>query len=1162
MLQRYFKEPVGARVRTHGTHGMAMLMRQLSGLDEEAAATPPRTLAPAGNSASSIELLTAAAQSPAPPSPTTSSSPGGSHRLLVSHESAEYGSGRRLTASGRRLDYAERPHSTSHRSSSGRSQFFRANSTPSVSKHAVPWGHTLNTLSAWSANAKGTVDELLKLAPPPLPEARATFLVVFDTSLTFDIVLEALTCHAQWSPGSESFFYLIKQLAPKQQNVDDVATTVGELLFVTANWADKRPFENPALVAELTSFDLQSHVECEEMRVSVCMPKPEFDKTMAAWQTKHGSSIKTHIIPSLIRNAACAKLASEVESHLIVVLGLWFLNLPMFELLKMDKSKAHNQISKQARIMQTLTASLVDQGRLQDAEMICKLMLRRNAFLWPDAHQDVISVNLQTMGDIYMHMGNKPDAIMAYQQSLAIDLQLLKAGHADTNPAVVSEGLKTVASLLLELGRYEEAEGKLKQALQIDCDLYAKTKPVVVVESLYHVGAVLEQQKRYADAALYFSDALVVNATVHGSNSSQVVRNLRTLVQLYDQAGKTQQVEHYLLRLLAVLVNRGQAIESGPVLDALARISLTLDKFDAAIMHATRAIEIDAQAHGRLSPEVGKDLTTLARIHFAYAAKLAREDPALKGVIAEAERRSQQAAYVHQKLAEKEMRQKALVKKQAEYTKLVVDGAAGDARAPQLSALAFDVASLHLALAQTKEAIEVFSAALRLLRKAKGATDAGVLHDTGDLAKLMFENGQFKAASELYLDSAEAYTTLQGAKHVAVGTSLFNLAVCLEALGFEQRVKQLAEFSSTLDDAQAKFAMALDVFSTASSAEGARLPETAVCVRRLYELLWNRGKMEQNRDKLLEACAVFKRALAMERNTQQLAALRLHFCRLLLDAGLYEDVLAQCAQAKTEMDASPLLEESGPMHAMLLNNIADVHFARGEYVEAEAKVREALKTLQSTFGAEHRQVAVFAGQHLVPILLRRAAVLGKDDVKRAALLDEAEDVAQAGLHILVKAYGNKSHADVCEALLTHGAVLLDLGNYSAAENVFIEAFEMAKALYGPDVGNPLVSRAFEALQDVWSKGEDDDEATDGDADTEDAQSKLSESRHSRSSLTSKRVGSGVSVTDAATAASQVPLRPTSRRLDADAGPPDPAAAASRAPVVVVRCGGCVTCAVQ
>jgi tetratricopeptide (TPR) repeat protein len=173
-----------------------------------------------------------------------------------------------------------------------------------------------------------------------------------------------------------------------------------------------------------------------------------------------------------------------------------------------------------------------------------------------------------------------------------------------------------------------------------------------VVESLYHVGAVLEKQGRFSDAASYFGDALAVNCAVHGPNSSQVVSNLRSLVQLYDQAGLPGDVERCLIQLLRVLAHRGQAADTGcvsalggpvaaaaeedgggancrrgrPVLLALARICYAFQRFEQALEHATRAMEIEAHVHGRVCVEVGRDLCMMSKILFARAGRMGALD--------------------------------------------------------------------------------------------------------------------------------------------------------------------------------------------------------------------------------------------------------------------------------------------------------------------------------------------------------------------------------------------------------------------------------------------------------------------------------------------------------------------------------------------------------
>jgi len=154
-------------------------------------------------------------------------------------------------------------------------------STPSdIAAHTTPWGHRLQTLEAWAEKGMHpqasmlTLEEILhtpKSAAAPAPEGRANFLVIFHSNLSFAVVLSALRCYADLHPNSDSFHYFIKQLAPKQQNVENAALAIGHILLVTPTWSDSKTFESTAVMDAVTSFELQSNVE--DLHVSVCMPK-------------------------------------------------------------------------------------------------------------------------------------------------------------------------------------------------------------------------------------------------------------------------------------------------------------------------------------------------------------------------------------------------------------------------------------------------------------------------------------------------------------------------------------------------------------------------------------------------------------------------------------------------------------------------------------------------------------------------------------------------------------------------------------------------------------------------------------------------------------------------------------------------------------------------
>jgi hypothetical protein len=372
-----------------------MLRRQLTidaSVDEPASAAAGAPLPAAHPGLAALSLQKSASQD------DHSVSPGSTLRSLDHHDALSPAS-------------QLRAHSTSHRSSSGKSPFSRAQSTPSdLQAHTTPWGHSLTTLEGWAVvgaardacaradSGQGLNDTvsletyLARTVSVPAPDARATCLVVFHPLLPFDMVLSALRCHAELDPFADQIYYYLEALTPKQRIEPNAALAIGKVLAVTASWQDPRLFEAAEVVDAMCAFDLQASVD--GLRVALCMPKVEFEKLMLTWQTKHGSGIKTSIVPHLLANAKRLDAGrsgaaadnrpgpSDRAAHVVCTLGLWcanrgaggwagaltdggrrYLNLPLVELLKLGVPKTHNQVSKQARIMQTLTAALVDKVR-------------------------------------------------------------------------------------------------------------------------------------------------------------------------------------------------------------------------------------------------------------------------------------------------------------------------------------------------------------------------------------------------------------------------------------------------------------------------------------------------------------------------------------------------------------------------------------------------------------------------------------------------------------------------------------------------------------------------------------------------------------------------------------------------------------------------------
>ncbi len=177
-------------------------------------------------------------------------------------------------------------------------------------------------------------------------------------------------------------------------------------------------------------------------------------------------------------------------------------------------------------------------------------------------------------------------------------------------------------------------------------------------------------------------------------------------------------------------------------------------------------------------------------------------------------------------------------------------------------------------------------------------------------------------------------------------------------------------------------------------------------------------------------------------------------------AGVYNDLGTtlidrdpDAALANFELALALLRGHYGDTHpriAMLLNNIAGVHFYRDDMVLAERYFAEAARLLPLLLGEHHPQVG---GAYMNLGMVQ--GHLGDEMAARASIAT-AIDVFSATF--------GPEHPDIAVARTNLGSIDLDHGDFDAAEDHFRTALAMLEATAGPD--HPYCANALRGLARV------------------------------------------------------------------------------------------------
>ena len=237
---------------------------------------------------------------------------------------------------------------------------------------------------------------------------------------------------------------------------------------------------------------------------------------------------------------------------------------------------------------------------------------------------------LTALGDVLVDMGKYDEAQSLYGEALRADR---KRPATPENEAVLANTLDSLASEFYYRGDLAAAEAPMREALKLRERALGMIHPMTA-ESMNNLGALLYQSGRYDAAMRQYQEALPIYEQVYGPQHPEVASLLNNMGRSALMAGHVEQAESLMRKSLA-MTEKFEDPENEELvfpLNSLAMIDAYHDHTALALQEAQRAESIARLPHhGELLDQV---LLTEAGIELsdgdqARAASLLAESKAL-----------------------------------------------------------------------------------------------------------------------------------------------------------------------------------------------------------------------------------------------------------------------------------------------------------------------------------------------------------------------------------------------------------------------------------------------------------------------------------------------------------------------------------------------------
>ena len=370
----------------------------------------------------------------------------------------------------------------------------------------------------------------------------------------------------------------------------------------------------------------------------------------------------------------------------------------------------------------------------------------------------------------------------------------------------------TVGSTYLRLGRFDDAEWLLREALATRRELSSGRDDADLAGSMNDLANLLRRKADYAEAEELYRDALAMRQRIYGDEHPEVATILNNLGTVRDRQSDYDGAESCYRQALSIrkkaLGNRHENIAESQ--NALANVLRRMGEYEEAEVLYKDSLALRRELYGGRHPDVAESLNNLAFLYYTTgdyqrAEPLYRESLALRRTVL------------------------------------------GDDH-PEVAHSMTNLARLLRKTNRLEEAEPLYLGALAVRRRALGEQHPEVATSLNDLATLYSSKGEYAAAEPLYRQSLAMRRELLGDEHWYVAMSLNNLAVLLNRTG-----RQV--------EAEPMYREALRLMR---KLRGEEHPDVATAMTNLAGLLEKMGQFGEAESLQLEAMEIRRSVFGME----------------------------------------------------------------------------------------------------------------------------------------------------------------------------------------------------------------------------------------------------------------------------------------------------------
>ena len=377
----------------------------------------------------------------------------------------------------------------------------------------------------------------------------------------------------------------------------------------------------------------------------------------------------------------------------------------------------------------------------------------------------IIACSLNNLASLLENIGQYEEAEYFYEQALQIRQELLGEEHSD-----VAESLINLGGLYYNLGQYKEAEPLFEQGLQITRKLFGEEHAEVAL-ALNNLASLYADQGRYLEAEPLYEQALQIRQKLLGGEHPYVAASLCNLALLYVDQGRYLEAEplyEQALQMRQKLLG-GEHPEVAHSLNNLAKLYVDQGRYLEAEPLYEQALQMRQKLLGGEHPYVATSLNNLAKL-YAFQGRYEQAEPLYK-----------QALQMRQKLLSEEHPYIALginniallYTDQGRYEEarplyiqaLEMAMKHLDKEHPYVATILNNLADLYANQGRYGEAEPLYEQALQMRKKLLGNEHPDVAASLNTLAALYNNQGRYTEAEPLFVQALEMTQKLLGEEH-------------------------------------------------------------------------------------------------------------------------------------------------------------------------------------------------------------------------------------------------------------------------------------------------------------------------------------------------------------------------------------------------------------